>query len=256
MSAFLVVEPLPIVSVVASRGSGAGNLLSRDPKEVWIDGDSGSASVLTIDLGAARAIDTIFLGYLRQAAADAVWSITGGVNGSGEFQVQPATPLRVPDTSGDFALVSHALWYGAARTVRYIAISITQSAGNARLMAGALIIGAAFAPELGQEWGFGRRPIDLGTATPLPSGGFAVVEGARKRAISWTFGDLSIDEADRLERIAVALGETRPCLVIEDAARTSGLVARIHYGLFVRWQPFERRNRRQTRWEMGFEEWV
>ena len=38
--------------------------------------------------------------------------------------------------------------------------------------------------------------MDTGAATPLPSGGFAVVEGVRKRLFTWTFGDLSIEEAD------------------------------------------------------------
>jgi hypothetical protein len=119
-----------------------------------------------------------------------------------------------------------------------------------------LVVGKSFVAELGQEWGAGRQPIDTGTATALPSGGFSTVEGVRKVLFSWTFGDLTRDEADRLELIGLGLGETLPGLVIEDASATAGLRSRIHYGLFKRWRAFERRNHRQTRWEIGIEQWV
>lgn len=256
MTVLLIVEPMLPIAITSSRGIFVANLLSPDPKEVWVDGASGSATVISVDLGTARQIDTIFLGYLRQAVAGATWTITGGVNGYNEFTIQPATSLRVPDTANEFASVSHALWYGGARIARYVAISVLQPGGSLQLLAGSLIVGRAFAPTLGQEWGFGRRPIDTGTTTPLPSGGFAIVQGARKRAIKWTFGDLDSDETDRLEQIAMARGSTSPLLVVEDADRTTGLRARIHYGLFEKWQEFERRNRRQTRWELELTEWV
>jgi hypothetical protein len=118
------------------------------------------------------------------------------------------------------------------------------------------VIGRAFVAELGREWGSGRQPIDTGVVTTLPSGGFATVSGARKVLLTWTFGDLSEEETDALEDIALELGTTSPGLVIEDASRTAGLRSRIHYGLFKPWRTFERRNRRQTRWEISIEQWV
>lgn len=254
MNPLLIVEPLPIAAIAASRGTGAANLLTADPKEVWADDAVGSPVKLTIDLGVVQTIDTIFLGHLRSSAAAATWAIA--TSGAGNADPQPTTGLRVPDVTGTFASLSHALWYGPAVTARIVELTIQQPAGAAPLSVGSLVIGQAFVADLGQEWGAGRQVIDTGTATSLPSGGFAIVEGVRKRRFAWTFGDLTQDEADRLELRAMAMGETRPGLVVENAERSAGLVARIRYGKFDRWRPFERRNRRQTRWEIAIEDWA
>ena len=254
MSKLLIIPPMPVMSAAVSRGTGVGNLLTADPKEVWADVAAGT-STFTIDLGSVRSIDTILLGYVRQPGAAATWSITGGVASAAEQVIVPSSPLRVPDVMDDFAISTHALWHGTAVTVQYLSIVVNQPTGAA-LTAGVLLVGKAFVAELGQEWGSGRQPIDTGTATPLPSGGFAIVEGARKRHFTWTFGDLTQDEAERIELIALDRGETAPILVVEDAARTAGLRSRIHYGRFRRWTAFERKNRRQTRWELGVEEWL
>ena len=255
MSRFLVVEPMKVASVTSSRGSGAANLMTPDPKEAWADSATGSAATLLVDLGGVRTIDTIFLGYVSPPTPLASWSISGGSADAGEAPIQALTTLCVPDVAGDANPTSHALWTGPARAVRYLAISLTQDVGLA-LTAGALVVGKSFNADLGQEWGAGRKPIDTGSATQLPSGGFAVVEGARKCLFTWTFGDLSLAEADQLEMLALRLGKTKPGLVIEDDSRTPGLRSRIHYGLFEQWRAYERRNRRQTRWEIGIEEWV
>jgi hypothetical protein len=254
-SAFLlVVEPLPI-SLASSRGSGVDNLASADPKEVWADTSAGTAATITVDLGITQSIDTVMLGYLGQASPAATWVITGGVSDPHEQAIKAQAPLRVPEAAGPLTGASHALWNGAPFNVRYLELTLLQPAGSAPLTAGVLIVGLAFSASLNHEWGAGRRPIDTGTATALPSGGFAVVEGARKRALTWTFGDLTQDEVDRLEGIALRRGETATALVIEDATASAGLWSRIHYGLFE-WKAFERRNRKQTRWEMEIEQWV
>lgn len=256
MSQLLIVEPMELAAIAASRGSGADLLQSRDPKEVWADSAAGSPATLSIDLGSVRSVDTILLGHVRPPAAGAIWSIIGGVTSPFELTIQPDAALRVPDAAGQFATTSHALWTGAPVNVRYLIVTVRQAEGYPSLTAGTLVIGKAIAVELGPEWGSGRQPIDTGTATPLPSGGFAVVDGARKRRYSWTFGDLSYAEAERLEALALALGNTKPGVVIEDAARTAGLRGRIWYGVFEKWKQYERRNRRQTRWEIGIEEWI
>ena len=256
MSGIIIVQPLPLATVTASRGTGADNLRSPDPKEVWADAAVGSAATLTIDLGAVAYVDTILLGYVRPPTAGATWALNGGIIGANDIVLQASAPLRVPDVAGSTPDLSHALCRINPVQLRYVTINLTQPAGATALTAGVIVIGRAFQAELGQEWGAGREPIDLGTATELPSGGFAVVEGARKRGFSWTFGDLSADEADQLELLAGALGETKPGLVIEDPALTTGLRARIHYGLFKKWAAYERRNRRQTRWEIGIRQWV
>lgn len=206
MSSLLIIEPMP-VAVTSARGSGAANLATLDPKEVWVDGAAGTTTILTVDLGSVRSIDTILLGCLGQAAPAATWSVTAGVPNAGGQVLQAETMLRVPDAAGAFASRSHALWHGGVVDVRYLAISVTQPAGSPALTAGVLVVGLAFSAELNHEWGAGRRLIDTGVVTPLPSGGFAVVEGVRKRALKWTFGDLTTAEVDRLEAIALARGE-------------------------------------------------
>ncbi len=252
MTRLLIVEPLPF-TVVASRGTGAANLASANPKEVWADTAIGKVT-LDVDLGAVRAIDTMFLGFLRPPDAAASWAIRAGV-AAADTLVQPVAPLAVPDVPDDAAATAHALWHGTPIAARYLSIDVTQPAGTP-LTAGVLAIGKAFVADFGQEWGAGRQPIDTGTATSLPSGGFAVVEGVRKLLYAWTFGDLSVAETEQLETIALHLGETRPGLVVENAGRTAGLRRRIHWGLFRKWRAFERRNARQTRWEISIEQWL
>lgn len=256
MSRLSIIRPLPIASITASRGSGVENLLTWDPKDVWADTTAATGASFTVDLGAPVPVDTVFVGYVQPPAAAATWAVTAGVAGPAEFQLQAAQALRVPDVAGAFPAASHALWLGAARTVRFLTIFVTQQPTSPPLTAGILVIGKAFVAGLGQEWGAGRQPVDTGTVTELPSGGFAVVEGARKARYSWTFGDLSQAETEQLEQLALALGETAPGLVIEDADRTAGLRSRIHYGLFEKWTQFERRNRAQTRWEVSIKQWI
>jgi hypothetical protein len=256
MANMIIAAPLPIAAIAASRGSGAANLPTADPKEVWADSAVASAASIDIDLGAVQSVDTIFLGHVHGPAAGAVWTITGGAAGYADSVIQASSPLRVPDVAGRTPALSHALWFGDAVNVRYVRLSLTQPAGSPPLMAGALIIGRAFQPEYNREWGSGRRVIDTGTVTPLPGGGYGVAEGARKLGFYWTFGDLSEDEVNALEDIALDRGEMRPLLVVEDPARTAGLHRRIHYGIFERFRQFDRRNKAQTRWELGIEQWI
>ena len=251
----LIVPPLPIATIATSRGANAANLDTVDPREVWADSASGSPATITVDLGAPRALDTVWLGFVTPPGAGATWSITAGVGGASEAQLLAPEPLRVPDAAGRFAATTSALWRGAVATARYLAVTVQQPAG-APLTIGRLIVGRAFEPARGKEWGSGRRPIDGGVVATLPTGGFAAVEGARRRYLTWTFGDLLPDEVEALEAIALDQGETRPLLVIDDPSRTAGLRNRLLYGRFDRWKAFERRNRAQTRWEIGFEEYL
>lgn len=250
----LIVQPLPIAGIVASRGSGAANLDTVDPREVWADSASGSAT-LTVDLGQVRTIDTVWLGFVSPPGAAATWQVTGGAASAGQATLQASAPLRVPDVAGRFASTTSALWFGTAASVRYLAITV-QQAGGAPLSIGRLLVGRAVAPTRGKEWGSGNRVVDGGSATTLPTGGFAAVEGARRRYVAWTFGDLLPAEVEALEELALDVGETRAALVIDDPTRSAGLRNRIYYGRFDRWKAFERRNPQQTRWELGFEEYL
>lgn len=256
MANILMVEPLPIAAIAASRGTGIANLLTVDPREVWLDNAVGSAVAINIDLGVERIIDTVFLGCLFSASPAATWTITGGLGGYDDQVIKAAAPLRVPDRNWTRRTMSHALWVGQEQMVRYLRLSITQPVGASALSIGALVVGDGFQPALNKEWGAGRSVKDTGTVTRLASGSVAVVEGARYGTYAWTLGDLTVDEADRLYEMQLGVGESRPMLVVEDPAGTAGLRNRIHYGALTGLRAFERRNVRQTSWQMTFEDWA
>lgn len=256
MANILFLKPSPISAIAVSRGGIAANLLTPDPKEVWVDTADGSVVNIDIDMGVNTPIDTILLGYISPPDAGATWTITGGTAGYTTGTLKASGPLRAIDAAGQAPAVSHAFWTGAQQSLRFIRLALTQPAGKGPLSAGVAMLGAAFTPTYNKEWGAGRRVIDTGSATPLPSGGFGIVEGARKRSYAWTLGDLSTDEVDALEAIALDRGETQPLLVVEDPAATTGQRNRIHYGLFQGLRQFDRRNPKQTRWEFMIEEWI
>lgn len=251
----LLCEPTPIASV-AVRGTGADNLLTADPREVWLDGAVGTPAVIEIDLGVERIVDTLFLGCLFNADPAATWFIRGGLATSDERLIMAPSPLRVPERDWRRRTMSHALWTGAEQLVRYLRVAVTQPEGASPLAVGRLIVGDAFQPRYNKEWGSGRGVKDMSTVTRLASGAVAVVEGGRYGTYGWTLGDLSEEETDRLYEMQLSVGESRPILVVEDPARTAGLRNRIHYGALIGLRAFERRNAVQTTWQMSIEDWA
>lgn len=256
MSNMLILRPASIAALSVSRGSGAANLLTADPKEVWADSTVNSAVNIDIDFGASVSIDTVFLGHIQAPAAGASWTISGGAAAYTTTTLKASGALRVPDAAGQAPGMSHAFWTGTAVAIRYLRLSLMQPAGNPPLQAGVVMAGKAFRPIWNREWGGGRRVIDMGTKTPLPSGGFATLTGGRKAAFSWTFGDLTDEEVDELYALLLDRGETSPVLVVEDPDATVGLRNRLHYGLFDRFEAYERQAVGKTRWSLGIEQWV
>ena len=256
MSNILILAPLAISAVATTRGSGAANLMTPDPKEVWVDSASGGAVQVDIDLGSVQSIDTVFLGHLLNAASAATWQITGGVAGYTQTVLLAASPLRAVDSTTGPSQLSHAFWTGVAAMLRYLRITLTLPAGSAPLSAGVLCIGKAFVPTFNKEWGAGRGVLDSSSVTALPSGGYAIVEGARKGSYTFTLGDLAQAEVDQLYEIQMACGESRPVLVVEDPARSVGQVHRMHYGIFRSLRKYERRSVNRTRWELNIDQWI
>jgi hypothetical protein len=256
VSNILILAPQPISAIVVSRGSGAANLLTADPKEVWADTAVGTAANIDIDLGSVVALDTVFLGTIIPPVAGATWTITGGAASYTTTVLKASGALRVPDAAGQFPDASHGFWQGASASVRYLRLAVTQPAGQALLSAGVIMVGAAFRPSFNKEWGSGRRVIDTAAVESLVSGGFAVGDGARKAAYSWTLGDLTEAEVEALHAIALDRGESRPVLVVEDPDQTAGLRRRIHYGLLRSLRAYERRDPRRWRWDFTVEEWI
>ena len=256
MSNILILAPATVSAVAVSRGSGSANLLTNNPKEVWADSAVGSVANIDIDLGSVVSIDTVFLGYVSPPAAGATWTITGGAAGYTTQVIKASGALRAIDSANQAPSLSHAFWHGAAASVRYLRIAVTQPSGSATLTAGIVMAGSAFTPTWNNEWGAGRRIIDTAAVTGLPSGGFAVVEGATKVTYAWTLGDLTDAEVDVLDALQRSRGMSKPVLVVEDPDATTGQRNRIHYGLLTSLRQYARRNAKQTKWEFSLEEWI
>lgn len=256
MANLLILASLAKSAVAVSRGTGGTNLLTPDPKEVWTDTAVGSAVNIDVDFGSVQAVNTVFLGAIRNAVAGAVWTITGGAAGYTDATLKASGALRAVDAAGQSPVTTHGFWTGASTNLRYLRLTLTQPASNPVLQAGVIMAGTAFQSQFNKEWGSGRGVIDTGSATRLPGGGLAIVEGARLGSYGWTFGDLSDAETETLHAIALELGETGPVLVAEDPAATTGQRGRLHYGKFTGLRKYERRNPRQTRWDFAMEEWI
>lgn len=255
MSNILILAPATIAAIAVSRGTGVANLLTPSPKEVWLDSAVGSVANIDIDLGAVIPVDTVLLGHVIPPSSTATWTITGGAASYTTTTLKASGLLRAVDAA-EAPAMSHGFWTGASASIRYLRLAVTQSAGAAALSAGVVLAGAKFQPTRNQEWGAGRRVIDSGSVSPLPDGGFAVIEGARKGSYAWTLGDLTLAEVDVLYALQLDRGESKPVLVVEDPDATTGQRNRIHYGLLRSLRAFERRNPAQTRWEFSMEEWI
>ena len=256
MGNILILPNTPIAAVGADRGTGAANLMTRSPKEVWADTADGSIVRINIDFGVPILVDTVFLGFVSPPIAGATWSAVGGLAAHGEFTVFNTRALRAVDSATRAPARTHALWNGAAQSMRYLRLLLTQPAAAGPLSAGIVMAGEAWRPTFNMEFGSGRRVIDTGTVAQLADGGFAAVEGARKRQFDWTLGDLSRAETDELEELLLDHGESVPLLVVEDPDATTGQRNRIHYGLFVGLKAYERANSAQTKYAFSFEEWI
>lgn len=246
MSAALILAPLPIVAIAGDDPTTVGHLLTSDPREVWAP--AGAASIqFTADLGAAVAIDTVFLGYsiLKQASAVVV-KVDGVQVGASAF--------ALPRRAGRYAHALILLNQGVIG--QHVQVIITVAAGDRPQSLGVLMIGQRFQPQWNHEWGAGRVPVDTGTRTRLQGGGYGLDAGIVKSGWQWTFGDLSDGELDQVFDIVMDRGETGPVLVVENPDQTAGLAERIHYGTFDRIEAFERQDVQLTRWSLRIEDWL
>lgn len=252
MSNMLVIKPILPTGGGASRGTGYANLLTPDPKEIWTDTTVGSNVTFSFFLGGTISINFVMLGFITAAAA-ATMKVTAGVGNYTDFTLRNTSLIQ---TTGALGPRYHGIWSGTPVSVSDVQITLNQPAGADPITAGVLLVGSAFQPTYNREWGSGRQVIDTGSKEALLGGGFGVGEGARKAGYRWTLGDLSDAEVASLYAIALDRGETRPIVVVEDPDNTAGLNERIHYGLFDRFEAYERANPQQTRWSLSMTEWV
>jgi hypothetical protein len=250
----IIASPLPIAALVvggtAGAGSGYANLLTSDPKEIFVAGAGNAQTVIDIDLGSAADVDFFFLGFTNMSLA-ATWSIDKATGlGSGLANLVPTGATRPFDALG-------SRWHAFAQLAapansRYFRIKVDQT--GAALQAGILMLGKKF--QAPYELGGGRTVIDTGAKEPLPSGGFGLGDGVVKAGLRWTFPDLSPADRRKLWSIVYGRGERQPVVVVEETGEDAGLHEEIHYGLFDRFQAYEREAPGATRWALSMTEWV
>lgn len=252
MSGVLIIKPEPIAALQASAGSGAANLATYAPKEVWVATDT-AIHWIDIDLGKVSTVDSFCLAYTN-ATADAVWAIHT-ISRVGDTQQSVAQSGWLTMRAGDSLGPRHHAFVRlpAPVTARYFRFIIDQG-GATPIYVGALVIGRAF--EKFRERGEDRTLVDTGTRNDLPDGGFNMGDGVVKAQFSFSFVDLTDVERNQLYAIKRDRGLRKPVVVVEDADLSEGRNEAIHYGVFDRFQPYERVNPRKSRWAGSVLEWA
>ena len=193
-------------------------------------------------------VDCFFLGGVT-APVGTAWAVqqaTGmgtGLNGIAFGNI------ALPGATG--SPYQSALTLAAPVTGRYFRVVLTP-ASSAAVSIGNLCIGAMFKHPY--AYGSGRPLIDSTRRSELFDGGFGVDEGTIKLGFRWRFVDLSPARADELMAELLQLGIGKPIVAIEDvdiALRTTAL----HYGLFDKFEPWERANPVDTVWALSMTEW-
>lgn len=244
-----IINPIAISATDVNSGAASkGNLLTAPPREVWA---TGSISVLAIDvdLGSAQTFDTIYLGN-HNLPADATWTFGPSTGLGTGVSWETSGSVRLPGSTGPrYQTVITRTATSAARFFRiYIAFSSAQVCEI-----GVLAVGQALRHSY--AYSSGRQLIDTTRRTDLFDGGFGVDHGAVKAAFKWRFVDLDPSTRDLLWSLAVNRGIARPVIVIEDGASLPPPEASVHYGLFDKFEAWERANPADTVWSLSMTEW-
>ena len=253
-----VMEPFTITSRAGTGadGSGAANLLSPDPKEVFAHTGPGTVEI-SINLGDIIPFDTVFLGHIRGVdPALATWEIYGGTAVWPVTLIKAAGPL-VAEAATSAPRRRHAFYRHSSlvSNSKYVRLVINPGVSTEWTL-GVVGIGTSVQPLWGREWGSGRQPEDRSAVTPLKGGGFGIERAARMANWRWTCGDLTDGEIRELWRMAEEVGVSAPVVVVEDPDYTAGLNERIHYGLFDRPEAYSREIPGVSRWSFQVREWV
>lgn len=250
MSGVLIIKPLAIAATPTVTGTGQTNLLTADPNEAWIAAATAAVTI-DIDMGNAVTVDSFFLGYSNAVAA-ATWTIARATGlGTGLTTIKASGLMRAADSEGP----RHHCFARLAAPVssRYFRLTLVQG-GTAPLYIGALVLGLAF--EKFREFGQGRTPVDTGSREDLIGGGFGGEEGVVKAQFSFSFVDLTDAETNQLWSIKKDRGLRRPVVVVEDADLSAGQNDAYHYGVFERFQAYERVDPANTRWAGSVVDWA
>lgn len=246
MTALAIVQPL---TFTASGGmTNPARVALADPKEAAVNG-TALANTLDLDLGSSQSIDSLLIGYARNGTGASL-TLSTGVSAHGETSRGSIAPAQSDLTEP----ARQYFFQSAPFNARYLRIGIPAAIGTT-FQIGVAVVGKAFFPTWGTEYGAGRLLLDTGTVERLFGGGFGIDPGTIVSGYQWTFGDLQNAEREALFNICKRLGSTRSVLVIEDADLTNGLHNRIHWGLFNKLEAYERLNPADTKWSFQISDW-
>jgi hypothetical protein len=250
MASLLIVRPYPNNIVTPNLGTGGPNLLTPDPKEVWVGSSGGGTYFFDIDLGSPQTADFIFAGFSSFPVfhVTSLWTATGMNTGLSAVNFTASGQLTSPRGPRNHNFASFA-----PLTSRYWRVGVNCATS---FSLGILALGRAVQPTWGREWGSGRQVTDMSAVQPLRGGGYGIERGARKPGFQFTCGDLTDAEVEDLWQMALEIGESAPVIVVEDPDRTAGLNERIHYGLFDRPEEYQRLLPGATRWGFRLKGWV
>lgn len=246
MKGLQIIRPIP--AAVHATGSGPANMLTPSPREIWIAAEAG-AQQIDIDVQSAQAVDGFYLGFTN-ARPDAQWTIQSiaAIGGAVTTTHLNAQPMRLAGALRDrFAAFARL---PVPVTGRYFRVIVDQP--ETKMEIGNLVVGLTL--EWPYAYGSGRQPIDSSRVVDLADGGYGIDAGVVKAQFQWRFVDLDSDTLDKLWAIVEDRGEHKPLVIVEGAAYPPKATA-VHYGLFRRFEPFEREDAAATKWAMTVGEW-
>lgn len=238
----------PIAAQFTAPGTGAANLQTPSPREIWVAPGPGAQSI-DIDLSVAQDVDSFYLGSTN-ARADAVWTIQSiaAIGGAATATHVNAQPIRLANNIR--ARFPAFVRLPAPVNGRYFRVIVNQPATPMQI--GVLV--AALALEWPYAFGGGRVPIDTSGVADLRDGGFGVDEGVVKTQFQWRFVDLDKLTLAKLWAIAEERGEHKPLVVVEGPDYPPDAPS-VHYGIFRKFEPYEREDAAATKWALTVLEW-
>ena len=248
MTGVAIIKPATIAAVTVSTGTGGDNLLTPSPREVWKSA-SATNHVLHLDLGAATQFDTIFLGGCY-VPAGATWVVHTVDAVGGPVTTLATASVQLPGAT--VAPIQSVIALAAPVTSRFVRIDF-ELAAAAEISLGLALVGLAFVHD--KAFGSGRPLNDLSRIAELQDGGFGIDEGTIKAGYRWRFIDLTPAELEQLWQILLSVGRKKPVVVIEDLTAGAITEPSVHYGLFDKFEPWERANAQDTVWALSMTEW-
>lgn len=248
MTGVAIVKGATIGAVTASSGTGGDNLMSPSPREVWQSAISTN-HVLYLDLGSAAAFDTIYLGGCY-VPVGTTWTVHIVEAIGGVVTTLATGNVLLPRASA--APYQSVLTLGVAATSRYVRIDINTPTA-VQIQLGIALVGLAFVHD--KAFGGGRPLNDLSRITELQDGGFGIDEGAIKAGYRWRFIDLTPGELEQLWQLLASVGRKKPVVVVEDVSAGAITEPAVHYGVFDKFEPWERANAQDTIWALSLSEW-